>query len=270
MYILAIRKIYYVLRHHQFCPTHPATDLAGRHRSVHIRAPGGTISIRLRDLKDDDGMTIELVHLQTSWEQTLTDWHIEQSQIQAAFQILVEAYHSPGRVYHTLEHVGEVLSWISILREQAHHLPTIQLAAWFHDSVYDPHMSNNEEQSAAFARDILTQLGLDQTTIQPVTQMILCTKSHLASEQSGDSQILLDADLAILGAPEERYQAYTEAIRQEYYRVPTTTYQAARLQILQQLLHFNRIYQTDTLFTLLEEQARTNMRREINALISQF
>lgn len=207
-----------------------------------------------------------MLQLQRSWEQLLQTFGIEQVKAQATFTTLADAYSSPGRIYHTLDHIQEVLEWIDRLRPYATDLPAIQLAAWFHDSIYDPHATDNEERSALYAQSFLSSLAIPSETLQAASQMILSTKTHWTEESQRDCQILLDADLAILGAPVERYDAYAQAIRQEYDWVPETSYRAGRVQVLQNFLQRARIYWTAPLYADLEEQARENIRREIVSL----
>src|SRR5579859_1545789 len=204
-----------------------------------------------------------ILQLQSAWEQLLQTWGIEQAEAQTAFSGLVAAYSSAGRVYHTLEHIQAMLQWLETLRDYAHDPAVLQLAAWFHDSVYDPHATDNEEQSVSYAQSTLSHFGLPPETIQGVSQMILCTKTHQAAENDMDCQILLDADLAILGAPMAQYEAYARAIREEYSWVTDAAYRAARVQVLQNFLRRTRIYWAEPMFVALEKQARENMHREI-------
>jgi predicted metal-dependent HD superfamily phosphohydrolase len=204
--------------------------------------------------------------LQNSWEQLLQGFSVEQARTQAIFTSLIDLYRSPGRVYHTLDHIQNVLQWVEILRDYANDLPVIQLAAWFHDSIYDPRATDNEERSAAYAQSSLSNSGIAAETLQTVSQMILSTKTHRAEESTIDCQILLDADLAILGASVPLYDIYAQAIRQEYSWVPEVSYKNGRVQILQMFLQRTRIYCTKPLYAALEEQARANIRREIASL----
>lgn len=207
-----------------------------------------------------------MLDLQHEWEQLLQIFGIAPTQAQPAFIGLSQAYSSSGRVYHTLVHIQDMLERIDRLRDYATNVPAIQLATWFHDCVYDPRADNNEEQSALYARNTLTSLALPDATIQTVAQMILCTKTHRVDERFTDCQILLDADLAILGTSALQYAAYAEAIRQEYHWVPAPAYKSARTRILQAFLQRTRIYWTEPMYAALEEQARENLRREIAAL----
>lgn len=204
--------------------------------------------------------------LQREWEQLLQLFGIAQAQAEPVFAGLSQAYSSSGRVYHTLAHIQSVLEWIDRLRSHATDVPAIQLAAWFHDCVYDPRADDNEEQSALSARNTLTNLALPDATIQTVARMILATKTHRVDEALTDCQILLDADLAILGSSASQYDAYAEAIHREYHWVPTSVYKSARSQVLQTFLQRARIYQTEPMYITLEKAARANLHREIAAL----
>jgi predicted metal-dependent HD superfamily phosphohydrolase len=43
--------------------------------------------------------------------------------------------------------------------------PAIQLAAWFHDVIYDPRAKDNEEKSAEYAVASLSQFEIPKTTV---------------------------------------------------------------------------------------------------------
>lgn len=203
--------------------------------------------------------------LQNAWEQLLETWGIGQAEARTTFAGLAAAYDSPGRVYHRLEHIQEMLQWVESLRDHANDLAVLQLSVWFHDSVYDPRATDNEEQSVVYAQSVLSSLDLPSEAIQRVAQMILSTKTHQSANDDVDCQILLDADLAILGAPVARYETYAQAIRQEYSWVPEASYRTARVQVLQTFLQRTRIYWMEPMFVALEVQARQNILREIKA-----
>lgn len=179
------------------------------------------------------------------------------------FLDLVIAYSSAGRIYHTLDHIQQVLKTIEQMRSLTLNLPTIQLAAWFHDVIYDSIAKDNEEKSAEYAEVVLNSLQISKTTIAQVKNLILYTKNHQAPAADIDSQILLDADLAIFGSTESEYRDYAQAIRQEYSWVSDAEYRFRRKQVLQNFLHRKRIYLTEYLFVKLEKRARQNLQAEI-------
>jgi predicted metal-dependent HD superfamily phosphohydrolase len=203
--------------------------------------------------------------LESSWLELLKLWDIRTDVAQEIFLSIADRYSSNGRYYHTLKHIQTMLAVLELQRDKMRDYPAAQLAAWFHDIVYDTHNNDNEEQSARFAED-LQDLGISQAVIHQVTELILSTKTHCAPDGDTDTQIFLDADLAILGSTEEEYRAYQEAIRKEYAWVPEETYRSARKGVLQEFLDRERIYFTKEIAKKLERQARSNLKRELETL----
>ena len=80
--------------------------------------------------------------------------------------------------------------------------------------------------------------------------------------------MLLDADLAILGAAPQRYARYAADIRKEYSWVPEADYRAGRAAVLERFLASPRIYQTPLMFDEGEQSARANLRAELAELRS--
>lgn len=180
---------------------------------------------------------------------------------------------STGRFYHNLHHIQAVLNHIQPFLRQARKPVALQLAAWFHDVVYDAARHDNEAQSARYAREVLAKLGLPEAVICEVERLILLTARHETTTSTSsvnavsdiDGQILIDADLAILAADAEQYDIYAQAIRQEYAHVADEAYRAGRAQVLR------RLGERPFLYYLPEHQsweatARANLARELSAL----
>lgn len=210
---------------------------------------------------------------QSRWEKLLTPFQVDLSVSQRIFGELASAYATLGRFYHTLQHIEQVLETIENLKLVATDLSVIQLAAWFHDVVYEPKAQDNEEKSAEYAEVALNELSIPLATIARVKTLILSTKTHQAPPHDIDCQIMLDADLAILGAAASEYREYAQGIRQEYAWVTDEVYRWGRKQVLDKFLQRRRIYYTRELLVTLEERARDNLQREIRDLgesLSQF
>lgn len=210
--------------------------------------------------------------LKSRWESLLQPFQVEQKTSQKVWLGLVAAYSSNGRFYHTLEHIQHVLSIIHDLQKTRSHSLTpspnyaaIEFAAWFHDVIYNPRAQDNEERSAEFAIEALQKLGIPIEIINTVYSLILKTKKHQEPD-SIEAKILLDADLSILGASSSEYNAYAQAIRQEYFWMSEVEYRAGRRQVLQGFLGREKIYFTDSMFTILENKARKNLQEEIASL----
>ncbi len=185
-------------------------------------------------------------------------------------QIFVELttwYSQSHRFYHTLAHILQVLETIEAQQKKAGNFQAIQFAAWFHDAVYDPQASDNEEQSAAIATSRLALFQIPDAQITKISDLILCTKTHQAEDQ--DAQILLDADLSILNAEPTQYWNYARSIRQEYAWVPDEAYRVGRQAVLEKFL---RRWEQGTLYfePQSDQQVGINLREEIQYLAENF
>src|SRR5690349_19345215 len=151
--------------------------------------------------------------LKPVWLGLVQPFGAEETAALGVFDKIVAAYSEPGRFYHTLGHIWHVLKTTRELQKLAHNWPVVQFAAWFHDVIYDSQAKDNEEKSAEYARQVLQKLNIPPKIIDLTANLIICTKAHRAEPGDIDAQILLDADLAILGSSPESYQKYTKAIR---------------------------------------------------------
>jgi len=201
--------------------------------------------------------------LEIKWQNLFEPFQGNTTLIKEIFAQVVTAYSHQDRYYHNLLHIHHVFNIINILEPWADNLVAIQMAAWFHDVIYDTQSSNNEEKSAAYAYFALSKLGIPLNIIDKVVKMIVNTKNHQSSPEDIDSHILLDADLSIFGAEESEYIAYAQAIRQEYSWVKDAEYKIKRKRILEKFLEQDKIYLTDKAFEMLETKARANIINEI-------
>ena len=180
------------------------------------------------------------------------------------FSQLEAAYGETTRYYHTAQHVAECLKHFSVYREQAQHPAEVEVAFWFHDAIYDTTKSDNEDQSAQWARRYLSEASVNSQAVERVVEMVMATKTH--ESKTADSALMVDIDLVILGASEEAFEAYDAAIRKEFHWVPTVQYCAGRSQVLSSFLNRETIYQTEAMRDLYEAQARVNLSQKIKEL----
>lgn len=215
-------------------------------------------------LWDDSVCCLEF--LRVNWQQLLQGFAVQPTAAQPLWVKLTQAYTQPDRHYHTLRHIQQVLQTVQWLQDEAENPAIAQLAAWFHDVVYNPRATDNEENSAAYAVDCLSQLQLPSWAIAATTRLILSTKHHRAALTDADMQVLLDADLAILGSEPSRYQHYAQAIRREYSWVPEDQYRLGRSRVLTAFLQRERLYYTSRMYQLAEAIARQNLQTELAGL----
>lgn len=169
------------------------------------------------------------------------------------------------RHYHTLAHLEACLDALDAHRSLAVDAPALEAALWFHDAIYDPRASDNEARSATLATSVLRAAGVSAATAGKVERLILATRAHEADDDP-DTALLLDIDLAILGAEPAAYRNYAAAIRREFAWVPEPDYRVKRAAILARFLERPRLFLTEPFFTRHEVAARANLATEINAL----
>src|SRR5450432_344666 len=138
--------------------------------------------------------------MQTSWVKLMAHYGITPVAAYPVFDRLVAAHTETHRNYHNLEHLNEMFKVAGKLADGASDLNAVQLAIWFHDSVYDSRAPDNEERSAALADEMLGPLGVPAHILHRVATMIRATPHKVTSEVDFDTAVLLDADLAILSA----------------------------------------------------------------------
>jgi len=180
------------------------------------------------------------------------------------------AYGDPGRGYHDLRHLREVLGHVGeiLAAETAEagayevERDAVLLAAWFHDAVYDA-AGNLEERSAGLAERVLTAHGTAPALVAEVGRLVRLTSSH--EPQDGDlaGQVLCDADLAILAADETRYAEYVAGVRKEYAHVDDDAFTAGRGAVLRALSAKPTLFHTDYARSRWEAAARANLTREL-------
>ncbi|MEU6880788.1 hypothetical protein [Streptomyces sp. NPDC046712] len=182
---------------------------------------------------------------------------------------LLNRWAEPQRRYHTVDHLRAVLDRIDELTDQGGEggeLELVRLAAWFHDAVYRPDRSENEERSAALAEKALTEAGLTAHEVAEVARLVRLTITHDPSEGDINGELLCDADLAILAAEEGTYGGYTRAIREEYAFVPDDAFREGRAAVLRQLLSLPRLFHTPYGAAAWETRARRNLETELKSL----
>ena len=181
---------------------------------------------------------------------------------------LTRHYSGPDRHYHNLHHVAEMLRLLEEFERDTVDHAAVSFAAWFHDAVYDTRSRTNEEESAALAGRAMDELCVPPDRVEAARRLILATKRHEAEGDVPGLGLFLDADLSILGAEEETYIAYSEAIRGEYAWVPDAAYREGRLKVLTNFLGRERLFYTEPMAVRFEARARRNLSNEIRALTS--
>jgi predicted metal-dependent HD superfamily phosphohydrolase len=182
---------------------------------------------------------------------------------------LLSRWAEPQRRYHTVDHLRAVLDRIDELADQGGEggeLELVRLGAWFHDAVYRPDRSENEERSAVLAEKALAEAGLTPHEVAEVARLVRLTTTHDPAAGDLNGETLCDADLAILATDPDTYGGYTAAVREEYSFVPEADFRAGRAAVLRHLLGLPRLFRTPYGAAVWEERARENLERELAEL----
>jgi predicted metal-dependent HD superfamily phosphohydrolase len=178
---------------------------------------------------------------------------------------LVTRYAEKRRVYHNGDHIEAVLREARTLGElDGEERAILTLAICAHDVVYDARPGDDERASAQWAREKLTESGLDESHIARVEQLVLATLKHESDDDL--AHLLLDADLSILGSDADVYDGYAAAVRREYAEVTDDLWRQGRAAVLKSLLDREDLYVTPQAKARWDSKARANIARELSVL----
>lgn len=195
------------------------------------------------------------------------------AEIQASGEALIDMWMSPGRHFHNLRHVIDMLARVDELADESHCPDTMRLAAWYHGCKFSTdaegaeivHGVEDEVASAAYAREDLEALGVPAKTVERITELILHLHHDAAASEDIDAMALADADLGTLAVGPQQYKKYRELVREEYAHIPARDYVRARLTIVRRLLARESLF-SSPLGAQWEAAARQNLEAERVAL----
>ncbi len=183
---------------------------------------------------------------------------------------LLTRYQEPMRHYHAPAHIlaifGHLDNYVGVIRDH----DALEIAIWFHDAVYDPTSpgDQNERQSAHIFHRELGDVLRGHLNSKTVETLILATRHQDIPPATPDESLIRDLDLSVLAEPIARYTTYTKDIRREYAHLDDTAFREGRTEFIKGFLSRKHIYQTRHFRKLWEEQARTNLVAELDALAS--
>jgi len=197
------------------------------------------------------------------WLRLMEAWGFEPNR--KTFEPLLAAYSENGRHYHTAEHVSACLRHLDGCVVDVQYPREVEIALWFHDAIYRPLSSNNEKESADWAASFLAEHGATHPEISRVHRLVMVTK-HSAPTLTGDEAVLVDIDLAILGADAATYDIFESGVRKEYKLVPSFIYRKKRVEVLRGFLERRAIYTSGCFSAAVERQAKENLSNAIAKL----
>lgn len=174
---------------------------------------------------------------------------------------LLALWQEPWRRYHGTRHLAEALAASDLLGCTR----VERLSLWFHDAVYRNRPGADELASAALAASWLDSVGWPKAETAEVTRLILLTGRHRPRTEDQAGARVCDADLAVLGAPPERYRESVAQLRAEQ-GLDESDWRAARRAVVESLLATHH-YATPIGRALWGARSRANLRAELDRLV---
>lgn len=202
---------------------------------------------------------------------TVLEWSVAWQDIglpappRPVFDAVIRGWAEPHRRYHTLQHLHECLALFESIRALAERPGEVALAVWFHDAIYDTGRHDNEARSADWARQVLLEAGATSECAARVHALIMAT-CHGEMPVLPDARLLVDIDLAILGAAPARFEEYERQIRAEYGFVPEALFRVKRAEILRGFLDRPALFSTPGCAARFDAPARVNLARALVGL----
>ena len=147
---------------------------------------------------------------------------------------LLAMWNESHRSYHTLNHLNDLIDQINESKSKysEKEYEKLMLAALFHDCVYDPMSSTNEEDSANFLMECV--FDKSNSDVLEVKQMILDTKTHQSTTNL--SETFNHYDMSIVEKDFDQLLEWENGISEEFSVYPKDEYKVGRLKFLESLL----------------------------------
>lgn len=162
-------------------------------------------------------------------QELLNKWNIK-----CDVNTLLSMWNESHRAYHTLNHLNDLIDQInenkSYFSEKDYE--KLVITSLFHDCIYDPTKSNNEEMSAEFFENCC--IDKSNKDIQEIKQMIIDTKTHQPTTKL--SEAFSKYDMSIVERDFNQLLEWEKGISQEFSVYPKEQYKEGRLKFLESLL----------------------------------
>lgn len=157
-------------------------------------------------------------------------------------------YDMPARQYHDLNHIvhglNELDAWFEHtggdlgnvykkdIAANTSDLKILKLAMFYHDLVYTTQKGGESDEEAS--AKIMDDLSIAPLLFRNSAAALIRATDHLQANSIVHplKDVMLGADLAILGQPQKVYDAYTQGIRYEYQRFSDAEYYDGRIKAL--------------------------------------
>ncbi|KAG8222066.1 hypothetical protein J437_LFUL000510 [Ladona fulva] len=184
-------------------------------------------------------------------------------------------YGDEMRTYHNVDHLEKKFLHFETIRSNLKNPDAVALAIFFHYFEYDPKAVDNEEKNVHMFEKFAKEGGIPKGSplFEEVINLLKSSATHITEEHktegafgTDDQHYFLDLDMVVLGSPSSVYDEYVQKVRQEYSFLPDKSYSSLRLKVLQTFLQIPNIFSTREFRDKFEDQARLNIKREVDGL----
>ena len=184
-------------------------------------------------------------------------------------QDLIRRYYEPHRYYHNYSHIRDLLNKLEFYKDliAENQYENVRTAIWYHDAIYDPTSSTNEQDSADLYRKVQHWGG------SIVKAMILSTKDHVLpdpkifmySKEARDAcAIFQSLDLSGFADIQEM-EKNSINIRHEFVHLTDEQWFETRIKFLSDLLN-KTIFPDEFLNSIWESSAKKNIESELELI----
>jgi predicted metal-dependent HD superfamily phosphohydrolase len=177
-------------------------------------------------------------------QELLNKWNIK-----CDVNTLLSMWNESHRHYHNLNHLNDLIEQINENKSKfsEKEYEKLMLAAIFHDCVYDPMSSTNEEDSAKF----LIECAVDKSNsdILDVQRMILDTKTHKSTTPLSES--FNKFDMSIVERDFDQLLEWENGTSEEFSVYSKNEYKVGRIKFLESLLD-KYTHNTENLLKLID------------------
>ncbi len=190
------------------------------------------------------------------------------AQVDDWYDDLRSLYSTPGRRYHTPEHVEHCLRQLDLIPNLVDDRDALEFAIWYHDAVYELDRNDNELKSARlFQRHVAS--CMPKQLVTTVYDLIMVTVHNDRKPTTGDQAFMVDIDLSSFGLPWRQFLEDSIAVRDEKPHLSDAEFYARQSAFLRSLLERPHFCLTLFFRERHEQQARSNISRYLHKLESE-
>ena len=151
---------------------------------------------------------------------------------------VLECWNEPHRFFHTLDHLISIIQEIDAEELTDQNFRILIATALFHDIVYDPRKTDNEEQSVKVFQEMVTS---DRIDLPEIENLILSTANKgIPALTALKNEILFNRfDREVLRSELTELLEYEKQIFKEFQFADYTTYKHLRIQFLKNEMRNN-------------------------------